>query len=286
MAVTIKAYNNFLVDMNSNPNIPQKGKNYDADPNQIVIWANSYAPTCVNALTVAGANLRRVSFTDFLKGVEACINQLPAKTLQNSVILVAEDKSNKWVAEIAMKYFPKNFSSNTKCLELGQQEAGVFVNTLDKIPQKIWPANIVLFDDAGFSGKQMTGHLKKIAQKIGPQQTKTNVYAVLPFVTNVAVNELEKARQLFQENSKGNMQLRVVYSEIIPTVKEILPPADFDELNNYLGEILEPKQGDNKGKDSGIAVTYFDHKIPNNQSFLFTAIARDTMPKITPPYLQ
>lgn len=286
MAVTTKAYNNYLVEMNSNPNIPLKGKNYDADPNQIVNWANNNAPTCVNALTVAGAQLRRVSFPDFLKAVEGCINQLPPKTLQNSVILVAEGKSNKWVAEIAMKYFPKNFGSNTKCLELGQQDAGVFVKTLDKIPSKAWPTNIVLFDDAGFSGKQMTGHLKKIAEKIGPQQITTNVYAVLPFVTIVAVNELKKAEQLFQESSRGKMQLKVVYSELIPTVKEILPAGDFNELNNYLGEILEPKQGENQGKDSGIAVTYFDHKIPNNQSFLFTAIARDTMPKITPPYLQ
>ncbi len=282
MAITTKAYNNYLVEINSNPNIPQKGKNYDADPNQIIVWAQNNAPSCVDALTAAGGHLRRVSFPEFLKGIEACIRQLPAKTLQNSVILVAEGKSNKWVAEIAKKYFPQNFGSNTKFLELGQQEAGVFVNTLGKIPQKVWPANIVLFDDAGFSGKQMTGHLKKIADKMGLQQPKTNVYAVLPFVTNVALEELENTQQLFQ----GNLQLRVVYSEKIPTVKEILPAADFNELNNYLGEILEPKQGVNKGKDSGIAVTYFDHKIPNNQSFLFTAIARDTMPKITPPYLQ
>ncbi len=279
MAVTTRAYKNFFIELNPNLIIPDKAKNYDVAPEAIQNWAATKAPLCQDALATVEKNIRRVSFSEFSNGLKACVAQLPKNLLKDCVVLVANRKSNKWVAEVAKNYFPDKFSEKTIFLELGHEEANEFVKTLDEIPKKVWPTNIVLFDDASFSGNQMTSHVNKIVEKLTPQGSSTNLYVVVPIVTQVALDRLEKIRaQLTEKGSK--IKLTIAHATKIATVKEILSEAELKAVNDYWGGALGKE-----GEDSGIALTYFDHKVPNSQSFLFATIGREVMPNITPPYI-
>lgn len=266
----------FLTKLNTKPDIPSKYTNFDYNTSKLREWSQGYENKYQDAISEAGNQIKRISFSDFLNGLKKCIDTLPQSLLRQATVLVSEHKSNKWVAEIANNYFPKDFGNNTNFLSLGHEDANDFVMSLNQIPTEAWPNDIVLFDDGGFSGKQMTRHVKAIAKKIGTEaKTRTTIFVVIPFMTNVAKELLTNIK--FPKNIK----LSVHTAEIIPTAKEILSKKCFDSLNELCGNILK----NDSNEDSGIATTYFDHKIPNSQSFLFSIIARETMPSIKPPYI-
>jgi hypothetical protein len=67
----------------------------------------------------------------------------------------------------------------------------------------------------------------------------------------------------------------------VATVKELLSPKTYQILSNSL--FLQYLHVEN---DNGVSLSYFDHKIPNSQSFLFAGggWGADFMPPIKPPY--
>lgn len=267
---------NILIKLNTNPNIPSKDKNFDCDINKLQKWSTGYGYKYQKDLFEVGKQIKRISFSDFIFELKKCIETLPPSLLKKATILVSEHKSNKWVAEIANNYFPEYFNSNKNFLSLGHEDANEFILSLNKIPVQNWPNNLVLFDDGGFSGKQMARHVKAISEKIGANsKTQTNIFVIIPFMTNVAKQALNNL------NLSKKIKLNLCNNKIIPTVKESLSEKSLNSLNELYGDILN----ENADLDSGIAITYFDHKVPNSQSFLFSLIAREIMPSIKPPYI-
>jgi hypothetical protein len=282
MAAPTKALKNFLVEVNANPNIPPKEKNYNFNRPGFNCALSSYDEKYAPALSTTADSIRRVSFNDFIASLGHCVNRLPKNLLSHATVLVSEGKSNKWVAEIALKYFPQNFIRNvTTFLSLGHEEGTEFVKTLGLIPAKNWPKDLVLFDDAGFSGNQMSKHVTAIINKMSAEKGERNIYIVVPFVTNVALTVLNSIIL------PKNIKLHIITDTVVPTVRETLSEENFDALNELCGEVLTKGNEKETGQkeDSGIAFTYFDHKIPNNQSFIFSVIARETMPNVKPPYI-
>ncbi|MBS0653945.1 MAG: hypothetical protein JSR39_10535, partial [Verrucomicrobia bacterium] len=86
--------------------------------------------------------------------------------------------------------------------------------------------------------------------------------------------------------AEGNVTVQVHHDTVIPTIKEQLPAEDFQVLDRYSDDFwgVSLSNPNNRNEDSGIAGVYFDHKIPNKQSFILSAFARETMPSISPPY--
>jgi hypothetical protein len=277
MAVNVKTYKELSVKLNTQPNIPSKDKNYTFNQGNLNHFIVTYGDTYKGALTATGKAITRVSFGDFLNALGLCLDRLPKTSLARSTVLVAEHKSNKWVAEIAQKYYPKKMGTTPRCLSLGHGGACEYVKNLDKIPVKQWPTTILLFDDAAFSGKQMTGHVTAITEKMMSQKAGGDIYVVIPFITQVAMKALSNIKL------PNNIKLNVISEKTIPTLKELLSAEDFNSMNEICAGVLN--NNGESDEDSGIATTYFDHKVPNNQSFVFSVIARDTMPRIKPPYI-
>jgi len=257
--------------------VPDRSKKLDFDPQLLETWAARNCDEETEQVVSAVSGLiRRISFPEFSQALGRCIGTLPKGLDKRCVVLTSEHKSNQWVAELAKSHH----QFNSKYLSLGHDHASDFVAYLERTPSGKCPKEIVLFDDASFSGNQMTNHVNAIKSKLIEKGIKCDVHVVVPFATRVALDRLQNIP------SEGNVNISLHCEEVIPTIKEQLSPEDFDILNSYSTNTwgVPLSNPDHLNEDSGIAGVYFDHKIPNNQSFILSAFARETMPRISPPY--
>jgi hypothetical protein len=174
------------------------------------------------------------------------------------------------VAEIACSFLrPKVL----KYEELGHEHAEAITTSLRASSPRSWSKQYVLFDDASFSGNQMTSHLSELSAVLAEDRTPRDIYVVIPYVTPVALAKLEGVAR------PDHIRIHVIHEEVIPTLKMQMEEDSFRLLNAHVEEDFASGQ-----EDSGIATIYFDHKVPNVQSFALSRIVRECAPRISPPY--
>ncbi|MBS0651058.1 MAG: hypothetical protein JSR93_07850 [Verrucomicrobia bacterium] len=257
--------------------VPNKSKQLDFEPHRLETWAATHCDSETEPVVASVSGLvRRISFPQFSQALGRCINTLPKGLANRCVVLTSEHKSNQWVAEVAKSHH----QFNSTYLSLGHDHASDFVEYLERTPVGKCPKEIVLFDDASFSGNQMTNHVNAIKAKLIEKGVKCNIRVVVPFATRVALDRLQNIQP------EGNVNITLHCDEVIPTIKQQMSPENFQILDTYSTETwgVPLSNPENIEQDSGIAGVYFDHKIPNNQSFILSAFARETMPRISPPY--
>lgn len=276
-ALLIKTKPTYDVKLPRDLAVPDRSKMLDFDPRRLETWAarTCYGETERVVSSVSGL-IRRISFPEFSQALGRCIDTLPKGLDKRCVVLTSEHKSNQWVAEVAKAHH--QFNSNY--LSLGHEHASDFVAYLDRTPAGKCPKEIVLFDDASFSGNQMTNHVNAIKAKLLEKGVTCNIRVIVPFATRVALDRLQNIQP------EGDVNISVHCDQAIPTIKEQLPQDDFQILDTYSEETwgVSLSNPDNIEQDSGIAGVYFDHKIPNKQSFILSIFAREAMPRISPPY--
>ena len=267
------------VSLNNIPNRPEKSKAYDVDPNAADKLISAYDSEYQGPISEIVARVRRISFDEFCRGLRTSIESLPRPIKDRAspgskdkvAILVSERKSNQWVAEIAKNMF--QFTGSY--LPLGQDNARDYVEkVLTPVDPRKWPQEVVLFDDASYSGTQITGHATAIADAMIQRGGKGRISIVVPFMTRVAEAKLDALRQRI---SAHNVDLVVADHGRIQTVRELSSEENYPKLAEIFSGQLE---GD---EDTGIAATYLDHKVPNGSSFLFYGLG--LTPPIKPPYL-
>jgi hypothetical protein len=212
--------------------------------------------------------IRPVSFDKFVHALGQCISVLPKTLNGRCVILVTPKKSNQWVAELAAKYH--GFFGTY--LPLGLDYAKDFTASMEKMPKKDFPTNIVLFDDASFSGKQMNGHVSNVAGSMKAKRVGGSIFVVVPYMTSVAQAKLGATRA---DSLTSRITINVYHYQEIRTVQEAMKPADFRKLRDVFPDRLQEV-------DTGVATTYFQHKAPNGLSFILHS--EGVLPPITPPY--
>lgn len=266
------------VQLRGHLEMPEKAKDYAFNAAKLHAWAarNCHDEDTQRVVSSVSGCIRRISFSDFTQALGRSMHTLPKGLDKRAVVLTSEHKSNQWVAEIAKEHH----RFNSKYQSLGHDHASDYVAYLDRTTAGKCPKEIVLFDDASFSGNQMTNHVNAIRAKLLEKGVKCTIHVVIPFITNVALHRLQNIP------SDGNVAVHVHHDTVLPTIKEQLPPDDFQALDlysqDYSGVALSNSA--NLNEDSGITGYYFDHKIPNSQSFILSAFARETMPSISPPY--
>jgi hypothetical protein len=215
--------------------------------------------------------VRRISFPVFSEALGVCLGKLPKDLLSRAVVLGSSHKSNQWVAELACKFICQ---SKLNYEELGHDHASAITDSLEKTDPERWAREYVLFDDASFSGNQMTGHLTELIKVFEKSAYEKDIYVVVPFVTPVASAKIEAIER------PSHIHIHLIYHEIIPTLKMQMREDNFAAINLYVEEDFSSAEEE----DKGVATIYFDHKIPNSQSFAITRIDRGLVPKISPPY--
>lgn len=228
-------------------------------------------------IQIAIDQIQHVSFDEFIRALGRSLSAVydhlepNGRTLGSDCITLIEDgKSNLWVAALAKKFFAFD---PERCLDLGLNNAESFRSMLEVnqrdlaiVREKFRGKSVVLFDDASYSGKQMSQHLFHTLKSIHEFGLPAReVIVVVPYMTAVAKTEIEQVRHKF------SLESFIAPSENLKMLSA-LPATTFQVLTNlwYQGKSEEA---------SKIALAMFEHKVPNYQSFP-AAIARGSVYQI------
>lgn len=159
-------------------------------------WSIAHPPNMEPIVSEVARCIQFVSYKSFRKelgrSLESVRNRIEGFNPQNSIVMVEGMKSNKWVAELALKYF--DFQAG-QYYRLGSKEACNFQDYLlrlrndeiEDIRNRFNGKNVVLFDDCSYSGKQISDHITSMSRIIRAYGLKVNaLVVVVPYRTSQA----------------------------------------------------------------------------------------------------
>ena len=178
----------------------------------------------------------------------------------NCIVLTQEGKSNLWVAELARQYFRFNAE---RYMDLGLNDADQFVRMLQGVSknikivrEKFKNRTIVLFDDASYSGKQMSSHLLQVRRAVQKYSLLIKrIVVIVPFATSFAQKAIQKASTV----PVGKTGVYISPTVALPMLSDLTPDV-YDLIINLW------YKGKRKAAEK-IGLAYFQHKVPNDQSF-------------------
>ena len=234
---------------------------------RITFWRN-FNPDSPNPeiLTKLADNAQRVTFPEFENTLKQTVSGEGGLNgvLSDGKPYVAvvgrgtPDKSPGWVYELSREDLarkPERLVHVTQTAEWSaeSQARGLLDGGVKRI---------VIFDDASYSGTELSGQFLDPLDKIltTAKAKDVEIDVVCPYITDYA-----KQRVINFAKSSG-LDVRLITSQKIPTIDSFLTPD----------EIAVWKPG------NGQALTYFDHKVPDFLSFDSTLLT--IIKGITPPY--
>ena len=178
------------------------------------------------------------------------------------IALVQEGKSNLLVAELAKEHFGFD-AERYMDLRLNNAEkfslmlAGISKKNLHLVREKFKGKTIILFDDASYSGKQMSSHLMHVRSSVYKYKLQVKQIAVVvPFATPYAMQKIKEA----SKRRPGD-----AVKVLVAPAKDLLVLSNLPQ-GSYRQVIDLWYQG--KREDANkIGLAYFQHKVPNDQSF-------------------
>jgi hypothetical protein len=223
-------------------------------------WIAMHPEEVQPALTFLGTHIQFIQHADFQRDLEDAFRRFCSAigtNFDDTTFFTIKDKSNDWVTK--------------SLLPLAMHESHIFQDINHYGPKycsylssRRPPANIVIIDDASYSGKQISGLIQKFKTTIaGSGHEKTPVFHVIaPYMTSKAQATIAaEGAQLYWQ--KRIPSLYELVSENKAHEEPLLKYYESTELKNHFSS------------DTGCGLTYFDHKIPNSTSF-FAPIA-DTL---------
>ena len=164
-------------------------------------WIQAHQSATRKVVSEVIDNIRYVSHRLFIEKLGTSIDQVNTHLVdlygptytpgEKCIVLTEEGKSNLWVAELAKQHF--NFNAE-RYMDLGLNGAEQFIGMLqgvsrdmDIVREKFHNRTIVLFDDASYSGKQLSSHLLQVrtaVHKFG--LTIRKIVVIVPFATPYA----------------------------------------------------------------------------------------------------
>ncbi len=175
------------------------------------------------------------------------------KSHTDAVVLVEKEKSNQWVAEVALEHL--DFLAH-EYVALGSKGAQKFSAYLSHenpdFKKNLVGKIIVLFDDASFSGTQLHEHVTSVMRAVERARPR-GIVVIAPFMTGHAAAKIV---------SLSTRVLPVFLSDHkrIPTLAEIDLPESGRGLVSRLW-------GYSDSDLTKLGLTWFSHKVPNYMSF-------------------
>lgn len=232
------------------------------------------APTVIPAQRAALqdvlSRVRLVCHDRFKKALKGSIDRAVPQlrdfdSTRDAVVLVEPMKSNKWVAQLA---FQEGFVGN-QYIQLGSARAREFQNIVSgdlDFVRYLEGKVVVLFDDASYSGNQMTGHIQVIARLVHRIKIRA-LLVIVPFMTDIARGKITEAA----EDAKG-LQV-VVEGERMPSLMDVPQPhlgmlqAMWGYIDAGRKVVRDAAGGAAEVPVDGIGLVFFSHKVPNGESF-------------------
>jgi hypothetical protein len=239
----------------------------------IEAWIGAHPEDCqgdVRALINVIKHVPHAEFeTNYLNVTIEHLNQLLKQENFEYVAPVEAGKSNLWMFQIAK---PRLFKQPISLAPLAYP--GFIKELMNKSDLKPsdFPNNLVLFDDAMFSGEQMTVFL----QRVNGEMTRTNkklmsrgleapfprIILACAYVTKFSKNALHE----FIKEQGMKIELLILNHTNIPSVTDAIGDKDvIERLTTMYWPRPKMIQNDSGAESRG--VVYFDHKVADRYSF-------------------
>ena len=223
-------------------------------------WIAMHPEEVQPALTFLGSHIQFIQHADFQRDLEDAFRRFCSAigpNFDDTTFFTIKDKSNDWVTKSLL---PSEMHQSHIFQDINHYGPKYCSYLSSRRP----PANIVIIDDASYSGKQISGLIQKFKTTLGENgHARTPVFHVIaPYMTSKAQATIAaEGAQLYWQ--KRIPSLYELVSENKAHEEPLLKYYESTELKNHFSS------------DTGCGLTYFDHKIPNSTSF-FSPIA-DTL---------
>lgn len=234
------------------PNLPM----YHSKPNyeHLREWVDSQAtPKLREIAQKMVQNLHYVSFADFLAALNLIVTRFNQQIGSEPFIIVVagsskkakEGCSDRWVPAIALQHTELNPPSN--------------ITTIAELPLALVSnpniKNILLLDDATYSGAQMSETISSIINTLGGIQTLNtmylNIHIAIPYYTKEAMDQISSKPPYLHK-----LQINFIGHQPMPTMLEIIGVENFEYLKKIGTQDIYPRQ----------TLTYFDHRLADHWS--------------------
>lgn len=172
------AAKNYDVQVNVPPRIPFP---HPIDMEKAERWIQMHPSACHETMRAVVENTNHVPFQKFYEVFQRVIGHLNEELKgEPYVIMSRQQKSNTWMIDLAlprMSHLPEGiYDLDSDKLILAQ-----------KLKSKEFK-HIVFFDDASYSGKQMSEDLQRITR----MAAKVNIHVGVPYITSWALQKISK----------------------------------------------------------------------------------------------
>lgn len=265
-----------LIGPLSSVEIPRPSRSNAMDPRELRRWIASHSPGVRDAVEAAASKVRHVSQEEFEKSLGKCADQLMEVIAGIGVpdnfefsVYGQPHKSNKWVYRLAEDHLspltPQSFLDAKICSSYEP----------DSVPK-----NIMIFDDATYSGEQLSRIIRDIYSQVSSVQFENpdipmpKVWICIPFMTNKGEKNVRSAFE------GTGIEFFMAEHERIDTLQELFKsdPDTLSVLDSMWGfswaEVLSGardmppekiKHLEARAESQGLI--YFDHKVGDGLSF-------------------
>jgi hypothetical protein len=233
--------------------VPRPIRDNPINAQELQAWIDAHQdPLVKSALTELTKHIRHVSQEEFeasLKETTRHLNEALAREGGGYVVAVEKGKSNQWVAQLAMPDLSKKPMAEVELAIQTYLKAYEARKATD--PKVTFPKSVVLFDDAAYSGEQLSRVIRTMITAINTHNERVKekipmpkFIVASPYMTNFAEKAIkEKVGGLLI--GKGREQYSAIkHLEILPykqimTIKELIPDQ---KTLNVLTRLWWPKE--------------------------------------------
>lgn len=190
-----------------------------------------------------------ITFEELQVALASCTNRLDKMLAgQDYSIGFVKNKSQKWLAELALPGLSKGPSAS---FENATETLGE-VSGQTTIASEIH--NLVIFDDASYSGKQLCYTIEKLKQSLASSHgtEPCNLYLIVPFISKEAEKKIHNKINLISENkvdsskklTAGNLKVHLITTDKrIKSVNEALSEDEVKQLADFARSEKQPGNG-------------------------------------------
>jgi hypothetical protein len=243
------------------------------DSNQVEAWIKAHPESCQKAVTTLVNAIKHVPHAEFesnfLNITVSHFNQFLKEENFDYVVAVEKSKSNQWMFDLATSHLIKQPSSLVPLAY-----PNYLMNLLNKADLNLsdFPSNLVLFDDAMFSGEQMSNFLlrvegmttranQRLASK-GLEVPLPNIILACAYATKFSKN----AMHTMIKKQGLKIKLVILNHTNIPTVAEAIQDKDIIKTLTKMYWTKKTLIRNDHGPESR-GLIYFDHKVADEYSF-------------------
>ncbi len=220
--------------------VPRPVRENLIDKAQLNAWIEAHElPKNMRALKVLAEKIVHISQEQFECALQETIQHLNGylKETGDTYVLGVEDfKSNRWVSQLAAPYFL--YPALGEASIVFAEYLSEYAIEKAKNPQVTFPKCVVLFDDAAYSGEQLTRVVRGIIQSVDSFNNKTvnekismpKVIIACPYMTDFSQTAIRKfvSELMIGENEKAHsalMYLTILPCQRIFSIKELIPDS-------------------------------------------------------------